>query len=279
MSIILRRRRDYIGGVKAPSGHDYSHDYLTIISRANNNNIKWKENVSGAIRKTISVSTDDGLTWTNKIQSGGTVDLATLNNGDKILIKGTNNAYGDSSGNYDYFYSDYDIDVKGNVMSLIYGDNFIGQLTLPAERAFKGLFKNSRIVDASELIIPATTLMSNCYDEMFSDCSKLTSAPALPATSLSSFCYYRMFYNCTSLTIAPTLPTSTLVYGCYMGMFKDSNNLSYIKCLATSISAGNCLYDWVYGVAANGTFVKAASMNDWPTGTNGIPYGWTVEDA
>ena len=29
----------------------------------------------------------------------------------------------------------------------------------------------------------------------------------------------------------------------------------------------------------NGTFLKAASMEDWTTGTDGIPSGWTVVDA
>ena len=30
---------------------------------------------------------------------------------------------------------------------------------------------------------------------------------------------------------------------------------------------------------STGTFVKAANMNDWATGNNGIPSGWTIIDA
>ena len=48
--------------------------------------------------------------------------------------------------------------------------------------------------------------------------------------------------------------------------------------LATSISASNCLNGWVYGVAAEGTFVKSHDMSDLPTGNSGIPTGWIVED-
>ena len=49
--------------------------------------------------------------------------------------------------------------------------------------------------------------------------------------------------------------------------------------LATDISASNCLYSWTSGVASVGTFIKHPNMNDLPTGTSGIPYGWTVETA
>ena len=63
---------------------------------------------------------------------------------------------------------------------------------------------------------------------------------------------------------------------CYYGMFRNCTKINYIKCLATDISAPSCTTSWVSGVAPTGTFVKAASMNDWTTGTSGIPEGWTV---
>lgn len=61
-------------------------------------------------------------------------------------------------------------------------------------------------------------------------------------------------------------------------MFSGCTLLNYIKCLATDISASQCLYYWVYGVAASGTFIKNPAMTTLPTGENGIPSGWTVED-
>jgi hypothetical protein len=48
--------------------------------------------------------------------------------------------------------------------------------------------------------------------------------------------------------------------------------------LATNISAVYCLSGWVSGVASSGTFVKHPDMNSLPSGTSGIPNGWTVED-
>ena len=130
--------------------------------------------------------------------------------------------------------------------------------------------------------LPATTLASHCYNRMFRSCTSLIVAPELPAETLVSGCYYRMFYGCTSLTAAPELPATTLVNYCYQDMFYGCTNLSSITMLATDISASSCLNYWVSGVASTGTFTKAASLvqgskaGQIPTGTSGIPKGWTV---
>ena len=127
--------------------------------------------------------------------------------------------------------------------------------------------------------LPVTTLTSQCYGNMFKDCTSLTTAPELPATTLANYCYVGMFQGCTSLTTAPELPAHILTSQCYRDMFNECSNLTYIKCLATNIRASSCLSSWVTGVAASGTFVKDANMSSWTTGNNGIPSGWTVQDA
>lgn len=127
--------------------------------------------------------------------------------------------------------------------------------------------------------LPVTTLARSCYAGMFRDCASLITAPELPATALTEYCYSNMFYNCESLTTAPALPAATLAEGCYHQMFYGCTNLNYIKCLATDISATSCTNNWVSSVAANGTFVKNSAMSSWTTGNNGIPSGWTVQDA
>jgi len=70
-----------------------------------------------------------------------------------------------------------------------------------------------------------------------------------------------------------------LVPGCYYRMLQGCTSLTSIKCLATNISASDCTSKWVDGVAASGTFTKAASMSSWVEGNNGIPSGWSVVDA
>jgi hypothetical protein len=126
--------------------------------------------------------------------------------------------------------------------------------------------------------LPATTLASDCYKNMFSGCTNLTTAPDLPATTLADRCYYNMFRDCTNLTTAPKLPATTLAISCYEYMFYNCKKLNYIKMLATNISARDCLYNWVWGVADTGTFVKNSAMTTLPTGSSGIPNGWTVDN-
>ena len=133
-------------------------------------------------------------------------------------------------------------------------------------------------------VLPATTLAEGSYASMFHGCTSLTEAPALPATILVEECYNSMFYGCTSLTEAPALLAETLKNDCYARMFCGCTSLNRITMLATDISASSCLYEWVEGVAATGTFIKTASLvqgterGQLKTGKNGIPEGWTVEN-
>ena len=154
--------------------------------------------------------------------------------------------------------------------------------TTLAESCYESMFYNcTNLTTAPEL--PATTLAEYCYLQMFNGCTSLTAAPKLPATTLFANCYYEMFRGCTSLTAAPELPAATLVNWCYNSMFYGCTNLSSITMLATNIPANvGCLRNWVSGVASSGTFTKAANLiqgsetGQIPTGTSGIPEGWTV---
>ena len=136
---------------------------------------------------------------------------------------------------------------------------------------------NSWLTTAPKL--PATTLAVGCYAYMFYGCGRLKTAPELPATTLANSCYSHMFYGCDILTTAPELPATTLANYCYTSMFERCTKLNYIKMLATNISASGCLDRWTYRVASTGTFVKNAAMTSLPTGTSGIPSGWTVQNA
>lgn len=131
-------------------------------------------------------------------------------------------------------------------------------------------------------VLPATSLGAGCYQNMFWGCSGLTTAPVLPATVLIDSCYESMFDGCTSLATAPDLDASILVTRCYYYMFNNCSSLSYIKCTATNPTIGDAYTkQWVKGVSSTGTFVKnaSASINNWGWGQEGIPNGWTVEDA
>ena len=169
-----------------------------------------------------------------------------------------------------------------------YGNMFYGctSLTtapsiLPAttlySQCYQRMFLNCSSLTTAPAL-PATTLKFMCYSSMFEGCASLTKAPKLPAMTLADYCYQYMFVSCASLTAAPELPAITLTNSCYSYMFNSCTKLKYIKCLATDISASNCTNGWVGGVAATGTFAKNPSMTSWPTGSDGIPDNWTIEN-
>lgn len=281
---------------------DYSLKYLTIVSRADNNVIGLKQ--TGAdISKTVEVSTDLS-TWTSYTSNTSGVTLATLNTGDKLYVKGIANAYASSTSKYNTFTSTGNFDVEGNIMSLLYGDDFASKTTYPSTYTFLKMFDSSKVVNAKNLILPATKARSRCYHAMFGNCTRMitapklpaktlgtycyygmfnhtaiTEAPELPATTLATYCYYRMFSGCTGLTKSPVLPAKTLTGSCYYQMFWQCSNLNHVTMLATDRSASNCLYGWLNSVAATGTLVKDASMTTLPKDSaSGIPSGWTVVD-
>lgn len=221
----------------------------------------------------IWYSIDDGITWTYLTNNTNTPTIAA---GKKIIWKGNGSIPGGSTG-MGRFYSTCDFKVDGNIMSLVYNDNYSGQTSLSGlDYVFKDLFTGTRVVDASGLLLPATTLSTGCYLSLFSYCDKLTIAPELIATNLTERCYETMFQNCSSLTTAPVLRASILSYRSYAFMFENCFNLTYVKCLATDLYGESSTIYWTNNVSRTGTFVKATNMNDWEIGVNGIPDGWSI---
>ena len=122
--------------------------------------------------------------------------------------------------------------------------------------------------------LPATTLANYCYEYMFRGCTSLTTTPELPATTLANYCYSNMFNSCTSLTTTPELPATTLAGSCYRSMFNGCTKLNSITVYADDISASGCTDYWLSSVASSGTFRNLGTAT-YPTGTSGIPTGWT----
>lgn len=343
----------YLGSTKVYP-HDYSEEYLTFVA-LEAGTFRWYGYTTAC---TLSYSTDSGATWS---EPSSAITTSTISAGDTIMWKGECIPDTWGIGHFGDYSVSAEYDVEGNIMSLIYGDNFTGQTSIPNyQNYFNGLFENGNVYNAGNLILPATTLaqgcyremfvgaihlttvpelpatrlanscyesmfkectsltavpsdllpattlfsncydqmfrdctslvivpelpattlVSNCYDQMFSSCTSLVTVPSnmLPATTLAIRCYTNMFNSCTSLVTSPELPATTLADYCYYDIFRDCTSLSAITCLATDISATNCTTNWVTGVAANGTFTKAASMSSWTEGDSGIPSGWTVVD-
>ena len=190
------------------------------------------------------------------------------------------------------------INASGNIMSLLYGDNFKDKTTFPegSSSNFGSLFSsNLHLINAENLILPATELTDYCYygmfldcsslitapelpanvlaqccyNEMFSGCTSLTTAPELPAATLATFCYQAMFSSCTSLTTAPALPATTLAKNCYSSMFSGCETITSAPALPATTLAENCYYNMFSACAS----LKTAPELPATTLANGCYYG------
>jgi len=269
--------------------HDYSLDYLTfdILPTAGAViDFSFRAEREDLATRTISYSLDNGTTWTqitSSYNNGRGTIIGDLNPGDKIMFKGINTTYnpivnGTRAKNYfAYSTSSANIEVSGNIMSLLYGDNFINQTLLTEIYTFESLFGTiAAITSAKNLILPATTLTDYCYYNMFGSQTLMVEGPQiLPATTLAPYCYGMMFNNCWRLLRSPEIHATTLNTGSCKWMFSDCLALNEVHCYAQNISATECLYQWMYNVAASGTFYKDTNTT-YPSGDSGIPANWTV---
>ena len=213
-----------------PIIHDYSKDYLTFVALGN---------TTFSFTNTISYSSDNGQNWTE----GNSV---TVNGGDKVLWKGELTPF--SNNGIGTFSSTGQFDVQGNIMSLLYGDDFDGQTDLTGKNyAFYNLFRgNDKLINAKNLILPATTLATQCYEYMFGECENLISAPVLPAETMARECYYGMFYYCESLKTAPELPATTLANYCYGYMFCGCSSLTIVPTTLPAETLAQYCYYWMF---------------------------------
>ena len=224
-----------------PYVHDYSKEYLTF-EIIDDGTITITAN-DAAIAKTLSYSTNNGQTWTSLTTSEETQSFGTFTAGDKIMFKGQNSVYADGDEwIYNTFGGTAEFNVYGNIMSLIYDDNFVGQTSFDYNPyVFLCLFYGAtNIISAENLIMPTMTLTEGCYEEMFMDCTSLTTPPTLPATTLEGYCYCDMFDGCTSLTTAPELPATTLAGNCYAAMFYGCSNLTTAPALPATTLVERC---------------------------------------
>lgn len=125
------------------------------------------------------------------------------NNGDAFRIRCHTNS------NYNTLATDintYSISVYGNIMSLLYGDDFFTNTETMNYSLFDLFYGNEVLTDASRLVLPAINLVDDAYSRMFSGCSNLNYPPkVLPAKYGPYQCYHSMFTNCTSLCNAPII--------------------------------------------------------------------------
>lgn len=157
----------------------------------------------------------NGNRWTKKnrkLSARINVSIPVVD-GDIVYFKGIATQYEDSNSWSTRIACTANHTLSGNIMSLLYGNDFEGQTVLPSgERTFKSLFKeDTALTSCEDLKLPATTLRTSCYSELFYLCSNLAVPPkSLPASSLSGACYENMFDE-TVITTVPDMPIITSI--------------------------------------------------------------------
>ena len=253
---------------------------------------------------TITWSSVSGITIDYVIGNGesrGTLSNGSSLNvsaGDIVSFNATNPRYGSSISTFSHFGGTAYFNIVGNIMSLIYGDNFSGQTSFNNQRyVFSGLFSSANTVDASGLVLPAEIITEGSYNSMFEACHSLVGAPAIPADYMDMFacrcmfrecislttapelpaivtamdlnhtyhygsgCYYQMFYNCTGLTTAPTvLPSIELYDGCYAYMFYGCSSLHSAPELPATTLLGGC-YEEMFDGCSSLNYIKCLATN------------------
>ena len=236
-----------------PLKRDYSKEYLTIEAVDNSVLVQFIAYATSAmsVTKDIQYSKDKSNWTTVSFRQHENISQVTLDKGEKLYLKGDNLTYSDYSNddNNQHYHCNIEITgnnsnakLYGNIMSLLYSDNFANQTSLYNRCTFRSLFGSSTaLTDASNLVLPATTLSEYCYSDMFGYCSSLISIPKLPATTLVPGCYMSMFQNCTSLVeTMQELPATTLAEKCYGYMFYNCTSLRLHPDLPATTLAPSC---------------------------------------
>ena len=194
--------------------------------------------------------------------------------------------------------------ISGNIMSLLSNAEDHSFRTELSKSAFQGAFSRGKekntvtyidIDSKDPLILPVTTLIEQCYMQMFRNCTSLTTAPKftvqgtakrccynmfrdcsglsnvnlidLPADKLTEDCYRELFRLCTSLTgvRSDLLPASTLAKACYQQMFNGCSALTQFPNLPAATLAVSC-YDTMFALCTSITTAPVLSATKLVSG-------------
>lgn len=222
----------------AITGYFYIED-----ASGSDNTLSIVKNNENASTVEVFASTDQ-MSWTSMGSTSTTAITATIPANGKLYLKANADVWGGES-NANKITCSGNHNVGGNIMSLLYGDNFSNQTAFPENTGanFGNLFSyNNNLISAENLILPVTTLPSMAYIGMFSRCTALTTAPAtLPATTIGFYSCAGMFSGCSSLTAAPEMSAITVGAAGCTGMFEGCTALT-----TAPPSLGTTFESWAY---------------------------------
>lgn len=177
----------------------------------------------------------DGISddWTSLDNQDSSFYIA-YKKGSSLYIRGNNTCTAKSNSDYWKIIVSEGATVSGNLSALV-NDN-----DTAIDYEFAHLFHNSKITDASGLILLGTTA-PYCYASMFIN-SKIVSMPELVAKELSEKCYLSMFSQCTKLTSVPDINIDSFgEYSCQQ-MFNYCTAITSNINISAKTLASNCCY-------------------------------------
>ena len=225
----------------APTPPQPANDYFTIVPHSAGT-LTCTQKGNG----TLNYKVGDNGSWT-AMSSGSAISFSA---NDEIRFKGNLSNSTSPSGTgaiaigSDYgigrFSSTFDFTAKGNIMSLLFGDNYDTNFSLSGYPAvFNSLFAEGNIVHASQLLLPATTLSVHCYTNMFNVCTKLEDAPLeLPAITLPTRAYCNMFRACYLIPTMPDIKATTIDGASAMGFMFAYAGIRRFECNITTLNSG-----------------------------------------
>lgn len=205
----------------------------------------------------VAYSIDEGDTWvetTNVNNQEVIVTTPTITNGSKVLWRGNGPKFSRAYNAVSYrsvFSSSGTFNISGNIMSLLYWNNFDDELTISNSYTFYYTFSNCvGIIDASEMLLPATTLQNGYeYRSLFQGCTGMTHAPKeLPCKVLAAQAYMNMFYGCSSLVDTPEFEVTSVSDSSLYAMFYGCASIESISLkLSATTLAKSCYRDMFNG--------------------------------
>lgn len=219
-------------------------DYLTFVA-VSDGTFEFSGTTGGSQVNMIAYSLDDGDTW-SEYQNQVSLNVQA---GDVVKWKGNMVPY-PKIGSYEiadrasgigvFSASTAMFNLQGNIMSLLYDDDFKDKTDLIDSCTFNLMFYTTNIVNANTLVMPSHDLTINCYCRMFYECAKMYTAPLLVAENINNFCYFEMFMGCERLINAPSLIATELKKSCYHRMFGYCESIVVAPVLHGEIMKESC---------------------------------------
>ena len=222
-----------------------------------------------------SINGGDWITIGNQV--GVTYTIDNLSQGDIVRFKGSNPTYCNNNKNAEWHFSGTTVEceIQGNIMSLIYGDDFAGETVLPSAWTFYQMFADvTALTSAKNLVVPARELKESCYRAMFSRCSALTSTFDIDIDIPALNCFGYMYENC-NLQKAPLINVGRLISGeAYSGV-SSPYNAAFTATFKNNAAIPN-IYIWCKNIQSDYAFAPGSSK--WSTGCNNLTYVYSMSN-